>query len=146
MFLGESATQPVTLYKVSDGMRGDKRNWIRVYPTTKQGAPARGATVTLTPSQGPDILKVIDSGSGYLCQMEPLAHFGLDKLYGKKIRVQWPDGTVAVKELDVTDDQRKVIQVPYPSTSTDSRYNVVELGAQMAAQNVRDQTVLKEEL
>lgn len=35
-----------------------------------QGAPARGATVTLTDSTGRVQIRAIDAGSGYLCQME----------------------------------------------------------------------------
>ena len=115
-FPGESGTQPLTLYRVSDKMRDQNRNWIRVFPMSKYGAPARGATVTLTTKAGLDILKVIDSGSGYLCQMEPIAHFGLNTDEGVKVRVQWPDGRIVEKDLGDS-DQNSLIEVPYPKAS-----------------------------
>lgn len=53
------------------------RGWLRVRVTTCHGAPARGAKVTLHTKTGRQT-RAIDAGSGYLCQMEPVAHFGLD--------------------------------------------------------------------
>ena len=79
-------------------MRGQNWNWIQVFPTTKYGAPARGATVTLTTKAGLDILKVIDSGSRY-SQMKPITHFDLNTDEGVKIRIQWPDGRIVAKDL-----------------------------------------------
>merc|ERR1712232_497913 len=59
---------------------------------TAQGAPARGASVSLL-AGGRTQIRVIDAGSGYLCQMEPVAHFGLGKLTAvDKVTVTWPDG------------------------------------------------------
>ena len=38
--------------------------------------------------------KTIDAGSGYLCQMEPVAHYGLrDGETVKSVKVRWADGT-----------------------------------------------------
>jgi hypothetical protein len=38
-------------------------------------------------------VRVIDGGSGYLCQMEPVAHFGLGEVSKTdSVRVTWPDG------------------------------------------------------
>merc|ERR1711971_649720 len=72
---GESGRQPVTLYQVEEKNKGN--NWVRVAALTKSGAPARAARVSLTTESGWMQTRVIDAGSGYLCQMEPVAHFGL---------------------------------------------------------------------
>ena len=56
-------------------------------------APARGATVTLLTNQRRHS-KTIDAGSGYLCQMEPVAHYGIRKNEKNfKVEVKWTDGT-----------------------------------------------------
>ena len=60
----------------------------------KNGAPARGATVTLI-SNLRNHSKTIDSGSGYLCQMEPVAHYGIRE--GEKdfkVEIKWTNGKV----------------------------------------------------
>ena len=88
---GEQAAQPLSLYSV------DTRNsWLRVAPTTQYGAPARGAVVTLETDQKQQ-RRVIDAASGYLCQSEPVAHFGLGgettpRLEPQAVTVRWPDG------------------------------------------------------
>lgn len=57
--------------------QGLTNSWLRVIPKTKFGAFARGAKVVLyTKKSGPHT-RIIDGGSGYLCEMEPVAHFGL---------------------------------------------------------------------
>ncbi|MCO5605617.1 hypothetical protein L7F22_059800 [Adiantum nelumboides] len=62
-----------------------------------QGAPARGASVRLTDESGRTQKRVIDAGSGYLCSMEPIAHFGLGQLCGPvNLRVIWPDGASSI--------------------------------------------------
>eukprot|EP00897_Mesotaenium_endlicherianum_P009002 jgi/Mesen1/812/ME000110S_11078 len=50
-------------------------------------------------------IRVIDGGSGYLCCMEPVAHFGLGGSHsdeeleaGLRVRVVWPDGATAELE------------------------------------------------
>ena len=72
---------------------------------TEYGAPARGATVTLI-SNLRKHSKTIDSGSGYLCQMEPVAHFGIRKNEKNiKVQVKWTNGkteTISVKNLNKT--------------------------------------------
>ena len=86
---GETGNQILTLYKANI-KRG--KNYLRIRALNKNGAPARGATVTLI-SNLRKHSKTIDAGSGYLCQMEPVAHFGLRK--GEKIRsvvIQWTNG------------------------------------------------------
>ena len=104
---GESAPQPMSLYKAA----ARDHHWLRVMPLTPYGAPARGATVTLeTPVWRQ--LRAIDTGSGYLCQMEPVAHFGLGIVREiERVTVRWLDGVSVVLENVVPD---QVLRVPYP--------------------------------
>jgi hypothetical protein len=85
---GESMPQPLSLYAAP----ANGNHWLRVLPLTQAGAPARGALVRLH-SEGRVQSRVVCAGSGYLCQMEPVAHFGLGAVAAaEKIEVQWPDG------------------------------------------------------
>lgn len=113
---GESQTQPLKVYRVNRDVRRNqagKYNWVRVFPRTKYGAPARGALVKLTTSTGRVYSSVIDGGSGYLCQMEPLAHFGLGEDKPMKLDVQYPDGVVVSASLRKS-DKNKVHFVDHP--------------------------------
>lgn len=104
---GESKAQPLSLYHVQP----NHYNWLRVLPLTPQGAPARGAIVTLT-AAGRTQIRAIDAGSGYLCQMEPVAHFGLGEVEGiESVEVRWLDGRV--KRIDFPEINQH-LQVPYP--------------------------------
>ena len=98
---GESGYQPLTLYK--ENLK--KNNFLRIKPINMYGAPARGATVTLV-SNLRTHSKTIDSGSGYLCQMEPVAHYGIRKNERNiKIMVTWTNGeedTFEINELNKT--------------------------------------------
>ena len=99
---GESKEQPLTLYKA----KVNKENkYLRIKPLNKYGAPARGATVTLITNKRKHS-KTIDAGSGYLCQMEPVAHYGIRKNEKNfKIEVKWTNGTKKlfnVSELNQT--------------------------------------------
>ena len=99
---GESWDQPLSLYKA----KVDPDNkYLRIKPLNQYGAPARGATVTLI-SNLRKHSKTIDSGSGYLCQMEPVAHYGIRKNEKDiKIQIKWTNGktkTISVKELNQT--------------------------------------------
>jgi hypothetical protein len=86
---GESASQPLSYFRPTGGAGN---HWLRILPLTSQGAPARGAKVSLL-AGGRQQLRVIDAGSGYLCQMEPLAHFGLGSLAAvETVTITWPDG------------------------------------------------------
>ena len=63
---------------------------------------------------------MIDGGSGYLCQMEPVSHFAVspDDL-PESLLVHWPDGkarTQAVTEYMY----RKTIKVTHPDTEDES--------------------------
>ena len=98
---GESGYQPLTLYKANS----KKNNFLRIKPINMHGAPARGATVTLI-SNLRSHSKTIDAGSGYLCQMEPVAHYGIRKNERNiKIIVTWTNGeenTFKINELNKT--------------------------------------------
>ncbi len=99
---GESWDQPLSLYKA----KVDPDNkYLRIKPLNQYGAPARGATVTLI-SNLRKHSKTIDSGSGYLCQMEPVAHYGIrENEKDIKIKIKWTNGkikTISVKELNQT--------------------------------------------
>ena len=84
---------------------------MRIKPINKFGAPARGATVTLITDQRKHA-KTIDAGSGYLCQMEPVAHYGIRKNEKDfKVEVRWTNGTTDLIEINslnqtVTVEQR----------------------------------------
>jgi len=105
---GEGTMQPLSLFKVPFAK---ENHWLRIRPLTRFHAPARGATVRLT-AGGRTQVRVIDGGSGYLCQMEPVAHFGLgvvDKI--DSVRVQWPDGaSVTLNGVQL----RQTLTVKYP--------------------------------
>ena len=98
---GESGAQPLSLFKANIS----NSNYIRIKPLNKFGAPARGATVILNTNLR-NHAKTIDAGSGYLCQMEPVAHYGLRD--GEKIEnvsIKWTNGkvdTFDVKDINNT--------------------------------------------
>ncbi len=101
---GESARQPLSLYHTPD----NGNHWLRVLPQTVYGAPARGAVVTLE-AGGRRQIRAIDAGSGYLCQMEPVAHFGLGAVSEvERITVRWLDGTQVTLESPSVDQVLKV--------------------------------------
>ncbi len=87
---GESKEQPLTLYKAKID---NQTKYLRIKPINKFGAPARGATVTLFSNKRKHS-KTIDSGSGYLCQMEPVAHYGIRKNEKDfRVEVKWTNGS-----------------------------------------------------
>lgn len=87
---GERQPGPIRLFHAEP----NRNHWLRIAPLTAAGAPARGATVRIA-AGGREQIRVIDSGSGYLCQHEPVAHFGLgDCSTIDWLEVQWPDGTL----------------------------------------------------
>ena len=99
---GESGMQPLTMYKADIKKNF---NYIRIKPLNKYGAPARGATVILN-SNLRDHAKTIDAGSGYLCQMEPVAHYGIrESEKNISVRIVWTDGSsqsIKINELNKT--------------------------------------------
>lgn len=104
---GEKEPQPLALFKA----RAAHPNWLRVRPLTRFGAPARGAVVRAEYG-GRVRTKGICAGSGYLCQMEPVAHFGLGELHSvDRVAVTWPDGARVVL---LNPPARTTVAVPYP--------------------------------
>jgi len=102
---GEAEAQPLSLFTApNDG------DWLRVRPLTPDGAPARGTRVDLTTGEGRQT-RLIDAGSGYLCQMEPVAHFGLGSSTPRELTVKWPDG----RERTVADPEPcETLTCPHP--------------------------------
>ena len=98
---GETGLQPLTLYKADI----NEFNYLRIKPLTKYGAPARGATVTLKSNMRIHS-KTIDAGSGYLCQMEPVAHYGIRENENDiKVEIKWTNGSITslnIKDLNKT--------------------------------------------
>lgn len=106
---GETASEPLSLYKAAPG----GNHWLRVLPLTRYGAPARGALVTLT-AGGRTQVRAVDAGSGYLCQMEPVAHFGLGAVDTVEcVAIRWPGGATARLDGPAVD---ALHTVPYPVT------------------------------
>lgn len=112
---GESASEPLSVFRPR---REANNKWLRVKPLTQHNAPARGATVAVTSAAGQSQLRVIDGGSGYLCQMEPVAHFGFGSTDTPvTIEVKWPD-TSTIRRLLRADEINSFIEIPHPSTSS----------------------------
>ena len=101
---GEKGLQPLTLYKADI----EDFNYLRIKPLSKYGAPARGATVTLKSNKRIHS-KTIDAGSGYLCQMEPVAHYGIrENEKDIQVEIKWTDGST--KSL-IIDDLNKTYEI-----------------------------------
>ncbi|XP_062244599.1 cartilage acidic protein 1a isoform X1 [Platichthys flesus] len=107
---GESAQQPISVFKVT---QGSSNNWLRVIPRTQFGSFARGAKVTAFTNQSGAHTRIIDGGSGYLCEMEPVAHFGLGNDEVKVLQVSWPDGSSISRALQ-PGEMNSVVEVSYP--------------------------------
>ncbi|XP_019934283.2 cartilage acidic protein 1a isoform X1 [Paralichthys olivaceus] len=108
---GESAQQPISVFKVTQGL---SNNWLRVIPRTQFGSFARGAKVTAFTNQSGAHTRIIDGGSGYLCEMEPVAHFGLGNDEVKVLQVSWPDGSSISRTLQ-PGEMNSVVEVSYPA-------------------------------
>ncbi|GAB3693337.1 CRTAC1 family protein [Halorubrum pallidum] len=105
---GEVAAQPITVYRHPDAGDAD---WLRIRPSTRYGAPARGAVVTLDTTDGTQ-RRAVDAGGGCLCQTEPVAHFGLGDATPVSVTVRWPDG----RERALTDVPTNAsIPIEHPS-------------------------------
>ncbi|KAA0718236.1 Cartilage acidic protein 1 ASPIC [Triplophysa tibetana] len=107
---GESAAQPISVYRVT---QGSSNKWLRVIPRTQFGAFARGAKVIVYTKRNGPHTRIIDGGSGYLCEMEPVAHFGLGKDVATSMEVFWPDGRSVARPLE-PGDLNKVMEIHYP--------------------------------
>ncbi|XP_051559417.1 cartilage acidic protein 1-like isoform X2 [Myxocyprinus asiaticus] len=113
---GESASQPISVFKVN---QGSSNKWLRVVPRTRFGAYARGAKVVMYTKHSGAHMRIIDGGSGYLCEMEPVAHFGLGSDEATSIAVYWPDGRSMVRPLESA-DMNTVIEIAYPNAGEES--------------------------
>ncbi|XP_023375611.1 cartilage acidic protein 1 [Pteropus vampyrus] len=107
---GESMAQPLSVFR---GNQGFSNNWLRVVPRTRFGAFARGAKVVLYTKKSGAHLRIIDGGSGYLCEMEPVAHFGLGKDEASSVEVTWPDGKMVSRSV-ASGEMNSVLEIPYP--------------------------------
>lgn len=98
----------------------NENHWLRVQPLTKAGFPALGAKVQLFCRNAKNQTKYICSGSGYLCQMEPVAHFGLGKDIPEidRIEITWPgNGKSNPTRVSVNGKNFKCdhfLQIPHP--------------------------------
>ena len=117
---GESRAQPLSLYRPRASTGAASNHWLRVLPRTVHGAPARGALVRLHTPDGRTQTRVIDAGSGYLCQMEPVAHFGLGGGAAEvtSLDVVWPGG-VCVTVASPAVDQMHTVEYPAGRTAAD---------------------------
>jgi hypothetical protein len=89
---GENHAEPLSMHRVA-AEAAAKNHYLRILPQTRAGAPARGALVTLREASGRSQVRVIDPGSGYLCQQEPVAHFGLGAATAvESVTITWPGG------------------------------------------------------
>lgn len=111
---------------------------------TRYGAPVRGALVTLTTNVGIRLAQVIDGGSGYLCQMEPVAHFGLGQYAARFIIVTWTDGEKLTKVLDSEKDANQLIVIKHRNTT--SSFNSWSAERNGEKINVTVRTTIREEL
>ncbi|QCG98199.1 CRTAC1 family protein [Azospirillum sp. TSA2s] len=103
----DAVAQPLSIYRPAASHNG----WLRVQPLTPYGAPARGAVVSLT-AGGRRQRRIVNAGSGYLCQGEPVAHFGLGALHEvEQVEVRWPDGTVVTVD---NPPAGRLLNIPYP--------------------------------
>ncbi|KAM3864589.1 cartilage acidic protein 1a [Diretmus argenteus] len=107
---GESSSQPISVFRVT---QGSSNNWLRVIPRTQFGSFARGAKVTAFTAQSGAHTRIIDGGSGYLCEMEPVAHFGLGNDEVTVLEVSWPDGSSVARPLQ-PGEMNSVVDVAYP--------------------------------
>ena len=74
-------------------------------------------TPTFSPRLG-DQVRVIDPGSGYLCQQEPVAHFGLGAATADLVTIIWPGGEHVEIVSPAIDTQ---IVVPFPTSTALAR-------------------------
>ncbi len=105
---GENLKQPLNLFKAKIK---ENHSYLRIRPLNKYNAPARGATVILK-SNLRTHAKTIDAGSGYLCQMEPVAHFGIRKNEKEiEIIIKWTNGVIQSFKVEKLNQEVKVKQI-----------------------------------
>ena len=104
---GESLRQPLKLFKANINRNF---NYLRIRPINIYNAPARGATVILKTNLRRHA-KTIDAGSGYLCQMEPVAHFGIrEDEKDFEITIKWTNGDTQTLKINDLNQEIKVKQ------------------------------------
>ncbi|XP_033959995.1 cartilage acidic protein 1a [Pseudochaenichthys georgianus] len=131
---GESVQQPISVFKVT---QGSSNNWLRVIPRTQFGSFARGAKVTAFTRQSGAHTRIIDGGSGYLCEMEPVAHFGLGTDEVTVLEVSWPDGSSISRPLQ-PGEMNSVVEVAFPKEGESSLLaNDTQCGKGFSVQNGR---------
>lgn len=141
---GESKEQPLTLYKAKQE-KTQNNNFLRIKPLTKFGAPARGALVTLKTNSGVRLTQVIDGGSGYLCQMEPVAHFGLGHNIGESVEILWTDGEKIIKQLSPSDVNQQIV-IKHPDMILDLHVLFPEFSKSTIESNMTTKGNIHEEL
>lgn len=98
--------------------------WLRIQPLTQNGFPALSAKVRLHCRDAKNQTKYICSGSGYLCQMEPVAHFGLGPVFPdiEKIEIVWPGDGISPPEASSISGKNiqpnTFLKIPHPHTSS----------------------------
>merc|ERR1711924_114240 len=91
-----------------------------------------GADVTIRQGNATDHphvqRRIIDGGSGYGCQQEPVAHFGLGNDFRSpvEVAVRWPDGAVNTQEIGIDN----FIMMEYPSDQYSKSTPVTPGGSQ----------------
>ncbi len=112
LFIAQGESEPMPDALFINETENDN-HWVRVHAQTFDGAPAIGARVDIVcEGFGDDRpqTRQIDGGSGYLCQQEPVAHFGLGPATRvSTLRVRWSDGAERTLR-DVPADQSLVIR------------------------------------
>tara|TARA_B100001989_G_scaffold252078_1_gene233019 strand:+ start:1541 stop:2989 length:1449 start_codon:yes stop_codon:yes gene_type:complete len=104
---GESFKQPLNLFKAKIEKNS---SFLRIKPLNKYNSPARGSTVILK-SNLRTHAKTIDAGSGYLCQMEPVAHFGIRKGEADfRVTIKWTNGETQSFSIDKFNQELTVKQ------------------------------------
>lgn len=104
---GGGHAAPLSVYRPAP----NGNNWLRVAPLTSHGAPARGALVACK-VDGQWRRQAVCAGSGRLCQMEPVAHFGLGTAQTvEQIEICWPDGVAIVIDNPPIN---RTLNAPYP--------------------------------
>ena len=99
---GESAPEPLSLFSANVN---DDFQYLRIEPRNTFNAPARGATVLLKTNLRTHA-KTIDAGSGYLCQMEPVAHFGIrENEEIQHVQIRWTDGQQSTYKIEKLNHQ-----------------------------------------
>jgi len=108
---------------------GPTGNWLRVRALTSRSGDATGsdpvrdaigAVVTLNldndeafpTGAARTLLRVVDGGSGFLGQNEPIAQFGLGDATLVAVRVRFPDGSVVIHRSVAANQQVTIKDVP----------------------------------